>query len=409
MWLIIPVAIFIVIIIINAAFNTPVRTQLAEHMVCEDRVDLSGILVRRETVYYTGIDGELESVAGEEERIAQGAKIAAIYLPGADNSVREELNDINEEIAALKKAIQRSDTINDDVMLSDLQVKSAVNEIIGMAGRGNYSGIRLLKNEVELLMNNRSEDYRGEVSQRQTRLEELESRKAYLENEISSSKHDIYSFEGGVYSSVIDGYEEILTIDSLESMTIEDFKSMLAGIPETESHTNKLSAGGAACKVVDNSQWRLVTLMSEKDAYGLRQGRRIRLRVTSLSSATFPGTIEHISEPQDGEVLIVISANRYIETIYSARKVEVAVIKNTYEGMAVPTSAIRSINGKTGVFINLNGAARFRLAEEIYKKDGISIIKIDDSPVEQGQNKYLRIYDKVIVDGKDINDGKVVN
>ena len=398
LWLIILIGIVLTIWIVNMILHTPVRTQLAESIVCEDKIDTTGILVRDETVYLTGIDGEMVSDVNEEQRVASGEKIATVYASDIDISIREELSSINEEISALERAMQRSRTMGDDVMMSDMQIRSTVGEIISMAERGNYSGIRLIKEELSFLINNRSEDYNGEVSQRQVRLDELKSRKEQLEKSISASKNDIYASLGGVYSSLIDGYEDVLTTSAIESMTIGTYKYTLAGIPNTASQSNRLASGDVVCKIVDNSQWMLAATISEREAYGMTPGLNVQLRVNSLASTTFQGRVVRVSEPENGEVLVVVSANRYIATIYSARKVEFSIIRGTYRGIGVPTSAMRSVGGEQGVFISSNGVARFRPAKEIFKKDGVSVVISDK----------LKLYDNVIVNGKDIEEGKIL-
>ena len=82
---------------------------------------------------------------------------------------------------------------------------------------------------------------------------------------------------------------------------------------------------------------------------------------------------------------------------------EVEIIKGNYEGLKVPASALRVIEEDTGVFVNTDGVARFRKVDVLYRDDEMAIV---DKSEETG---YLKIYDPVIVEGKDIEPGKLIN
>lgn len=100
---------------------------------------------------------------------------------------------------------------------------------------------------------------------------------------------------------------------------------------------------------------------------------------------------------------MVLSSRNYIKGVYSERSVKTEIIKGNYDGLKIPISALRVIEEDTGVFVNTDGVARFRKVELLYKDEQMAIV---DKSSETG---YLKLYDPVIVYGKDIEQGKIVN
>ena len=78
------------------------------------------------------------------------------------------------------------------------------------------------------------------------------------------------------------------------------------------------------------------------------------------------------------------------------------VVKAEYSGLKVQRSALRVVDGKRGVYVLSGMQISFVPVEVLYYSDSYIICKKDN---EGG----LKLYDRVVVKGKNLYDGKIVS
>lgn len=403
-WLYILVTILLVIWLGQYFLNQPVQTQLVQSDTYEEKVSVSGVMLRNETVYTSSKGGTLESAVRDGERVAKGKKIATVYQDGIDTQIKQNLDAVNQKIERLQNSLSKGDIFTSDLATIETQIKSGISELIDIANSGDYSNLLGVKEELERMVGKQQEvSGEGEESPKQSALDALLAEKAEYESQINSAKQDIISQASGIYIPVVDGLESILLPSNIESLTVHDFKSLQVPeeIPEKKE---TVGPGEAVCKTVENSLYMSAALIGEKDIYGMEAGDSVQLRYTDLSSEAIDGTIEYISPIEDGQAVIVVSANQYLDSIYTVRKVDFDIIKKTYSGLSIPADALRIEDDTTGVYVDSEGVARFREVNVLYKNDEIAIV--EDTTSQTGK---LKLYDSVIVRGKDLEDGKIIN
>ena len=84
------------------------------------------------------------------------------------------------------------------------------------------------------------------------------------------------------------------------------------------------------------------------------------------------------------------------------------IVLNTYKGLKVSSSALRVVSkedgtNSTGVYVLSGMTAHFVPVNIVYSNDVYAICEIEQ---EDGK---LRLYDEIIVKGKNIYDGKIVD
>jgi hypothetical protein len=70
----------------------------------------------------------------------------------------------------------------------------------------------------------------------------------------------------------------------------------------------------------------------------------------------------------------------------------------------VPQKAVRNINGQTGVYVLDRYVVRFRRISILGEENGMYIC----DPTLEGED-CLKLYDSIIVEGRNLYDGKVYN
>ena len=87
----------------------------------------------------------------------------------------------------------------------------------------------------------------------------------------------------------------------------------------------------------------------------------------------------------------------------SLRTGAITIIKDEYEGIMVKKTALRVVDGVTGVFVVSGMEAKFVAVDIIYSTEDYSICALNTS-----DSSKLRLYDKIIVKGKNLYDGKII-
>lgn len=87
----------------------------------------------------------------------------------------------------------------------------------------------------------------------------------------------------------------------------------------------------------------------------------------------------------------------------SVRTADVTVIKSEHSGIMVKAEAMRIVEGKTGVYVVSGLEAKFVEADIIFSGDDYHICAPNTS-----DSSKLRLYDKIIVKGRNLYDGKII-
>ena len=200
----------------------------------------------------------------------------------------------------------------------------------------------------------------------------------------------------GLYSAVTDGYETVLTPESILSLTPSAYENITAN--GTTSGTGKLIYG---------DMWHFVSCMDESDAAILEEGRTLTLRFAKGRAAVTKGTVERISTPENGKVVVIFSCEKFLSNTTLLRLQTAEIILESFSGIRIPKTALRvGENGETGIYCRSGLFARYKPVEVVYTGTDYCLVKGGDPAASALAT--LREGDEVIVTAADLYDGKVV-
>lgn len=161
-----------------------------------------------------------------------------------------------------------------------------------------------------------------------------------------SSKNSMYCKKTGFVSYFYDGYEQVLTPETVVDM---DPNSYLEIIEQTESKTNdKISRGDFVYKLVDGSAWYLMIPVNEEQLKTFRMGANLNIYLEDGTNFTA------VSQRVLGEDSFVVMAKvtSYYPDFAKFRKLNVKVVTSETYGLLIPNTAITTNDdGKEGVFV----------------------------------------------------------
>lgn len=385
---ILAVAVFIIYNIINL-FTSESGSVIAELETMEISYRLNGVVIRDENLVNvkTKTGGVLDVTVSESEMVPKGKHVATYYDSQIDDKAKEELSKINQQISELNRATD--DTIAEEMSVKEIdeEIGRKMDSISYASPERNMSIIKSLKNDVNDLLSKKEGEVEEEVSVSE-RLEELKKQKADIERKYPGKKTEITAPQHGVFSTGIDGYEDVMTPELALEITVTDFENA-----QKQNFTaDDIRQMGALCKIVDNSMWYVSLVADETVAKSFAVGDSVVMRFDGDNTEA-KGTVEYISPGQSEKYMITISSSSYCVTAMEARFATLTVVKESNTGLKIPLSAIRVKDGKSGVYVKTENTLKYKEIDVLTKDDKYAIVRFDNT-----RSGSLLLYDEVVID-----------
>ncbi|MDR1101710.1 MAG: hypothetical protein LBL34_05090 [Clostridiales bacterium] len=357
-------------------------------------VEVNGFVIRDEHIVIAPDTGILSCNYNDGERIKSGARIASILTGSVDENIQIRLNKITDRIAEYQASNTNMSYFTGNSQKAEAQILATVDSIITANADGDMAKVATYKNQIYALVEKKL------ATEREKTLRELIAERDALEESISSVRKDIVAPASGIFVSRLDGYEGMFNISGLGSLLSADLESVQKNKPGLVKNAQN---GEPICKIINNYEWYYATVMDVKITKNLKEGAAVKICFPSISSQTINATIANINFEDGEKSVVVFSCNENIDTIYLAREVSAEIILDTFQGLKVQSSSIRVLNDITGVYIVKDNKAVFRKVDLLYSDSDFAVIKN-----EQNSDNQLKLYDEVIIEGKNIEEGKNV-
>ena len=385
-------AVFIIHQIISSVYN-PVKTESAVFYTAVDGFKITGVVVRNEILVNSDKNGVMHFVTADGSRVSKNGVIANIYDSEAASITVSEIENLKSKIEDMKNIIAYNNLDATDLDTVNNKLNDAVNELVTTCASGQFSDVENAKQEL-LSIINRKQMVIGTTTDFTPQLEELEARVNSLEATLPSVKDKIKADISGYFASSIDGYETSVDISNLAEMTPESFSQ----IKQSEKPQNVIG------KIVSDYEWYIIAKISMNDSLTYKEGQTVKISTSLKTAPTLTAKVKHINVSDVGEdAIIVLSCSQMSSEIAAIRTAPMTLVKTEYSGLKVSKRALRVDDSKTGVFVVNSMQVKFVPVNVIYSNDDYIICEqlASDSDV-------LRLYDEVIVKGRNLYDGKII-
>lgn len=393
--LIILLAVFLIHQVYSAVYS-PITTESAQFVTETDGISFTGMIIRNEITIDKSNGGVMHLRVSDGERIAKNGTIADIYNSEKDSLAVSEIEELKKQISDIETIQGYNDLAAVDVNLLDSKITDTLGDILFQAANGNFSSAR--NNEYELLtMMNRKEMVIGNSTDYTQQLSALKSQLTSLEGSLSQPVNKITAVSSGFFVSQVDGYETVLSAENLDRFTPEFMDSVTAD----ESKTN-----GKIGKIVSDYTWYIAANMTANQSLSYKAGDVVTVKTQLKSNPYIKVVVEQINLSEDRErAIILFSCQEMNAELATMRTGAMTVINGEYEGLKVDKGALRVNENQTGVYIVSGMELKFVTVKVLYQNEDYVICEKADA----SQNTELRLYDKVVVKGKNLYDGKIIN
>lgn len=391
-------------------------TVLAYTYTVSDSMEATGFLVRQESVL-TGQGGTVELLPDEGEKVSRGETVALFYQSDDGLTQRQTLQQLLLEQEQLEYALAQAGGSSDSAQLST-RVADAIADLRGAASSGDLTGLERQTLELKSLIYKHSYTFNQEgdsTAALQASLDEVNTQIQTLTAQASQSTSRVTASQSGVFSGLVDGYESLITPDMLDSITPSQLEQLARQAP-----TENTSAIG---KLITNSTWYFACTLPEEDAERLVEGRTITVRFSRDWSGEVDMEVERLSDPEDGKVLVVLSADKFLSDTTLLRRQTVELVFDTVSGIRLPKEALRVEQqtvtdpdteeekqvSVTGVYALVGQRAEFKEVTVLAEEDDYILVKAASTETPTQEKKALRAGDKIIISSGELYDGKVIN
>lgn len=373
-------------------FYNPFTTGTAVYFETYEGIDVVAVAIRDEQVLAEpDTAGAKRYLVVDGEKVSKGGTIAEIFESTEAADAKNRLDELETQIQRLTEIQSYNDLSAANLTTIDDKIRTEMINMLGSDTDGKYDSDTSVEELLFLL--NRRQIITGEVQNFNAILTSLSAEKSNLTaNYRLTPVSTVTTDYSGYFVSSSDGYENTLNPENLDSITAETLRSVISDSDSTDRGD----------KVISEYSWYLAAELSLSDSLKLKEGSSITLRTSTDSNPELPVTVHKINRSADGTGVVVIFKCSYINGELAAmRTIPVTVVLGSYEGLKVPAAAVRTLDGKNGVYKISGSKAVFVPVEIVYSTDSYVVCR-------KTSDSELKLYDEVIVKGKRLYDGKVV-
>ena len=367
--------------------------------VSEDQcITSGGYIVRSEIPLTQNADGVLSPTVPDGTRVSAGDVVAELYN---DNETQldhlHELSVLMHQKSLLDQAFSQKGSYSTSFV--DREIARLKSEIDSLTAEGKTAGIDTLSDSLQTMLYIRQLKSGNDLSEVK---ESIDEKILDLKNQVGGALSSIVSGESGYYFSSCDGYEMQISMKELETVSSADLRALLNR--EVEPQISPSSAG----KIVTDYKWAIVIEVPFNDAQNFVQGNTYQVKLEELGEEKITMNLQRsIIEYGSDTVLLVFSCTDMPIGFNYSRYQNVSVIIGETKGFRLPVSAIRQLNGITGVYVMRGSVVEFREISPVIMVNGA--VLVDSSATPTGEYPMLDFYDVVIVRGKELHVGKIIS
>lgn len=328
--LIIFAVIFCIYKIIKLLIN-PTESFLIEQGIIEQSESVTGYVIREEQVIKTSSSEQekLVQIKNEGERISVGEEIFR-YEVKNEQELNEKIRELNNQI---QKAMEGQIEIpSSDIRALDKQIESKIN---GIQKNNNIQEIKEYKKDINLYITKKAK-ISGELSPAGSYINNLINQRIDIENQLKNNSKYEKAPSSGIVSYRVDGLEEKLTFQNLDSITSEMLENLHLITGQIVTTSTKEG------KIIDNFECYIAVSTKSDEAKKAKIGDNVKLKLAT--NKEIPAEVARIKEEKDGR-LVIFKINQGVEYLTGYRKISLDIIWWKEQGLRVPNSSIIYENG----------------------------------------------------------------
>ena len=359
----------------------------------------NGYVFRDETVLTSSFGGVVDYQTENGVKVSKGQALATVYEDGTVET-RETIARLDRQIALLEKSFGESLSA---VEMGELKqsVGYTYDLLVKMMATGDTGELSKRVDEFLIGLNQMDGLIQGERAQGYATLDALRAERQQILDE-SGFSQTYTAAETGYFYTQVDGYEDEFTMEAAQTLTVASFYNLLdqksASLPIQE-----LAYG----KICDDSEWLLVLPIETAEQRYFKEGNTYSAEFFQNNHTVLPMTLDRIIESEEDGALLVFRTDRLPQNFSFDRCQSVRFEVDRVSGIYVPRNIVERVSGGyRGVYVLRGNVVYFRRIEIVYQGSDYYLVK---DGIEDAENPYLQVNDLIILNGKNMFDGRVLD
>ena len=391
-------------VMVIGAFSATPETTAAVHVTVNDSFTADGWFFRDEIPVTGSSSSSVRHIAYSGERVQKDAALAVVYSDEESLALSREIEPLQNRISLLDAALQTASESSDSTNL-DQSITLAIQQLASQAKEGTGTALANSANSLRTLsLRNASDELDSFAIQ--TERDALAAELSALEQQLAGRTTELAAPTSGYYSEVVDGYENVLTLEEMDSLTLARFRDLTENPEQVDS-------GQMLGKMIEGFTWYLAAEIPKEQADRLSQGQSLRVSFTQASMETPVTVYSVIQERGSDTALLIMEGTEFNSELVSMRNQPIEIILATYAGLKVPKEAVRIVSstdssGNTtqqiGVYIVSGGIQKFKIiSEPLFETEDYYVVEQSATNVDM-----LVEQDQMIVRGRNLQNNMVV-
>lgn len=385
------VAVYILVQLYSAVI-VPVTTDTVYTYSSFSGYSTKGCIIRNETVVELDSGGAVGYKVENGGRVAKNGVIAELFASDADAEANTECEQLDKRIETLEQLQSYNDLNAADLNVLSSKIRTALIDVTAATQNGTVTGG---SDHAETLLEliNRKQIVTGETKDFGTLIASLKEKKAAL-GLAAKPTGTLRSPGSGYVIYSVDGYENILSTENTDKLTADMMQSL----------TPEETSGTAVCKIVSDYEWYIAAVVPFSESLNMKEGSTVTVRTALRSVPELQCTVKYINKQSVQEnAVVILSCNTMNTELASTRYFDITVIYKEYKGLKIDNRAIRVVDGNKGVYVVTASQVKFVPVNVLWSGENYSVVEQQAST-----SKVLRIYDEIVVKGKNLYDGKII-
>ena len=381
-----------IIVQLYAILGRTYRTETAIAYTMEDTLELPGIAMF-DSAGVPG-SGNLGYLVEDGERVTEGTVLAEVYTDPAQGARREELDRLDRQIDLLTKS---ENSVGSDLTLLTTQTQNALYDLLDQLDTAAYTGMRDAIDEF-LLAQNRLQVSTGQSGGFDATIAALQAERDAAAAALQGLA-EITADRNGYFISTAAAQPLALSEEELKNDTPAALSARLQQPLET-------TGADWAGRIVTGFSWRFYGVCTLAQADRFDGVTRVQIRVPGKQDEALDATVvEVLPDEESGLAKVTLECNTINANVLHFAQEEAEIVLATYEGIRVNKEALHIVDGERGVYVKYGSLQRFRRIEIEFEDESYLLLPADGAV---GEASEVRLYDEIIVEGPNLQDGGLV-
>ena len=373
-------------------FRRSYKTETAIKYTLAESITLDGV-VAFDSVDVAG-SGDLGYLVQDGERVTNGTTVAEVYTDDSQGLQRERLDRLERTITLLTKS---QNSTGSDLSVLTNQTKQALYNLLDKINTAQYSGITDAE-DTFLLAQNRLQVSTGQTAGFADTIAALQGEYDSIKAQLDALQ-TITATTNGYFSSTAASPAIAADRQALDDADPATLQKMLAdGFPA--------AATDRAGQITTGFSWKFYAVCDLDTAARFDNISSVKISVPGKQNTPLSATVEEVTLDKDnGIAKIVLQCQTINAEVLSFGQETAQIDLKTYEGIRIDKEALHIVDGQRGVYVKYGNLQRFLKITTLYENDSYILIPENG---KIGTDNEVRLYDEIIVQGTNLQDGKLL-